>query len=294
MAADRVSPVMEPRDGAPEGQSEADVVVSSAMRSTMTRWISGLAVGLVLTMSASVGVAVRAPDAAWSRAEERSVSYAALGGMQEVTFTSDQASVQAPRGRVVQSPAWQMPTPEPTPSFGEGPTPRPTGPAPVPSDEPEEDDEDDAEDDDDLGDELGAPDPLVVSASSDRAAAGQSDAIVYTFSVQNISTLPIEGVIAETHIPSGTYAAGSCSGFVDEGTTQAPVCADVPGLPATGSDDHHLLRFLGTLQPGQRVTWTLKVRVGSDTPDGATIIEHCRARAASIVVPSDDIIVSVT
>jgi uncharacterized repeat protein (TIGR01451 family) len=265
--------------------------VLAVLRSPTARWVAVLASSLAVTLIASVNVAVRAPDHAWSRAEARAVSYAALGSMQEVNFETEMAFAQAPRARSV-APVWTItPTPTGTGTLSPRPSPRPTSFDPEPPEEPIVEEEE--EDDGDLGDELGSPDPLTVSAASNRATAGQSDAITYSFSVKNVSSAPVENIVAEMHIPAGTYAAGSCSGLVDEGTMQPPVCADVPGLPATGSDDHHVLRVIGTLQPGQQVAWTLKVRVGADTSDGATIINHTRARAGSIVVPSDEVLVLV-
>lgn len=245
-------------------------------RTPTARWMASLAVGLVLTLLSSVTVALRATDRGLKGEPSRAVSYSALGAMEEIGFEIEQARTQSD-GDIVSLPGTRR-TPHPKPTSSR----KPHGDEPV-----------DPDPDDDDGDELGEPDPLKVTASVDRTTAAQNDAITYTFSIENISDVVVSRIVAEQHIPAGTYAAGSCSGLTDEGTLQPPVCADVPGLPASGSDDYHVLRAIGDLQPGQRVEWTLKVRVGSDTPDGAAVVEHCRARGNAVLVPSEEVVVLV-
>lgn len=252
----------------------------AAVRAPTTRWLTLLVVVLAATLTVSVRAAMRAPDVTVAHQDARTVRYATLGGLPEVGFEADDASTQG-SGRVI-----ALPEPQPGPG---GSSPRPTR-AP-PTDDPVI--EPDPDDDDDDGEEI--RDPLGVTANSDRTHAGQGDPITYTFSVTNTSDVVQENVIAETHIPAGTYAAGSCAGLADEGTLQPPTCADVPGLPASGSDDYHVLRSLGTMQPGARAQWQLKVRVGADTADGVAVVNHCRARTTTaVVVASSDVWVTVT
>lgn len=248
----------------------------TAVRAPTTRWLVTLVVVLAATLTVSVRAAMRASDVTVAHQDARTVRYAALGALSEVGFEVDDASTQG-SGSVVPL-TYAEPTPDRTPS---GPTRPPTVDPPVV--EPPPDD----------GEEI--RDPLVVTAVADRTYASQGDPITYTFSVTNVSDIQHDNVIAETHIPSGTYAAGSCTGLVDEGTLQPPVCADAPGLPASGSDDYHMLRSIGTMQPGGRVEWKLTVRVGSDAADGAAIVNHCRARSSQTVsVASSDVFVAVT
>lgn len=250
----------------------------TVVRAPATRWSALLVVVLTGTLTVSVRVAMRTPDTTMGPQDVRAVRYAALGGLSEVGFEADGASSQT-FGSVI-----ALPYREPTPDRTHRNRTRP--PVVDPPPEPPPDDGDD-------GEEITAP--LLVTAVADRTTAAQGDRIVYAFSVTNVSDRVHENVIAETHIPAGTYAAGSCTGFTNEGTLDAPMCADVAGLPATGSDDHHLLRPIGTMQPGATAQWELVVRVGSDTADAVVIGNHCRVRTtAAVIVPSSDVWVTVT
>lgn len=256
---------------APEATAVVDAPApSDAFRGLTVRWLIALSFALTGTLTTSVWVAVRAGDRAYAHRGGRGASYSALIAMQEVRFEGELARTQ---------------------TFGDispvvGPRPRPT-PARDPIVEPEPDPDDD-------GEEMGTPDPVVVTVVADRESAGQGESIVYTFTVENVSEETQKNIIAEMHIPSGTYPAGSCSGFADEVTMQPPACADVPGLPATGTDDYHVLRTIASIAPGAIEEWRLIVRVGADTPDGAMILEHCRVRIASAPYPSEEVAVVVT
>lgn len=253
-------------------------VVRAVVRAPATRWVTVLLVVLTGTLTVSVRMAMRAPDASVRQRDVRDERYVALEELAEVGFEADDASTQG-LGSVL---AFAYPTPVPNPT-----APRP--PRPPVIDDPVDPGPGDGGD----GEEV-LP-PMVVTAVADRATAAQGEPIVYTFSVTNVSDVAQENIIAETHVPTGTYAAGSCAGFTNEGTLDAPVCADTAGLPASGSDDYHVLRPLGTMQPGATAQWKLMVRVGSDTPDGAVIGNHCRARTTgAVVVPSSDVWVAVT
>lgn len=247
--------------------------VADAFRGLTVRWLVALALALTGTLATSVWVAVRAGDHEYGHTDGRAVSYSALSAMQEVRFEGELARTQT-LGDI--SPLVD-------------PRPRPT-----PTRDPVVDPDPDTDDDDDDGDEIGTPDPVLVTVVADRESAEQSESILYTFTVENVSDEPQQNIIAEMHIPSGTYPAGSCSGFADEVTMQPPVCADVPGLPATGTDDYHVLRTIASIAPGAIEEWRLIVRVGADTPDGATILQHCRVRIASAPYPSEEVAVVVT
>lgn len=252
----------------------------TVVRAPATAWFALLVVVLTGTLTVSVRIAMHAPDTTMGQPEVRAVRYAALGGLSEVGFEADGASSQT-FGSVI-----ALPYEEPT--FHDRDRNRTRPPVPDPTPTPPIDDDDD----DDDGEEITAP--LLVTAVADRRSAAQGDRIIYTFSVTNVSEQVHENIIAETHVPAGTYAAGSCTGFTNEGTLDAPMCVDLAGLPASGSDDRHLLRAIGTMQPGATARWELVVRVGSDTADAFVIGNHCRVRTtAAVIVPSSDVWVTV-
>ena len=119
---------------------------------------------------------------------------------------------------------------------------------------------------------------LAVSLSTDKTTAGPGETVTYTITVVNVGSGSATGVVVSDAYPTQDSNSNSVTGFYAYGTCSNS-CINSSGT---------LLWNAGTLTPGQSVTYTYTMIVGSSgLPTGATIIpDTAQAYAGNITAGS--------